>query len=55
MLKYQRIDTLERAAARKAWNQPVFWPLAVAAVLLLAAIVPGVLGYRRRERRAAVK
>jgi ABC-type transport system substrate-binding protein len=55
MLKYQRIDTAERAAARQQWNRPVFWPLGVAVVLLMLAVVPGFLGYRRRERRAAVK
>ncbi len=33
-LKYQRIDPAERAAARKAWNSPVLWPLGVALLVL---------------------
>ena len=54
-LKYQRIDPAERAAARKAWNSPVLWPLGVALLVLTLAIVPAWVGYRRRERRAALK
>jgi len=55
ILKYQRIDAADRAAARRAWNGPVLWPLAVGFLVLLAAILPALIGYRRRERRAAVK
>ena len=55
ILKYQRIDADDRAAARRDWNRPVLWPLAVGVLVLLAAFVPAVLGYRRRERRAAVR
>ena len=53
ILKYQRIDAAERAAARRDWNAPVLWPLAAGLLLLLAAVLPAVIGYRRRERRAA--
>ena len=49
------IDTAERAAARRAWNRPVLWPLGLGLLLLVLAIVPATLGYRRRERRAALK
>ena len=55
ILKYQRIDAADRAAARRAWNPPVLWPLAVGLLVLLAAFVPAVVGYRRRERRAAMR
>ncbi|MGE5492072.1 MAG: ABC transporter substrate-binding protein [Actinomycetota bacterium] len=55
ILKYQRIDTAQRARLRKEWNSPVIWPLALIAVVLALAVVPAVVGYRRRERRAAVK
>ncbi|HZX33641.1 MAG TPA: peptide ABC transporter substrate-binding protein, partial [Rhodocyclaceae bacterium] len=55
ILKYQRIDTAERARLRKEWNSPVIWPLALIAVVLALAVVPAVVGYRRREQRAAVK
>lgn len=55
ILKYQRIDPAERAAARRTWNQPVLWPLVAGFVVLALAVVPAVLGYRRRERRAALR
>ncbi len=55
ILKYQRIDAADRSAARLAWNRPVLWPLVVGLVVILLAVVPGYLGYRRRELRAAVK
>jgi ABC-type transport system substrate-binding protein len=55
ILKYQRIDAAERTAARLAWNRPVLWPLLLGLLIVLLAVVPGYLGYRRREQRAAVK
>ena len=54
-LKYQRIDTAERAAARREWNNPVLWPLGLGLLVLMLAIIPAIIGYRRRERRAALK
>ena len=54
ILKYQHIDVADRAAARREWNRPQPWPLASGLLLLVLAIVPAVVGYRRRERRAAV-
>ena len=53
ILKYQRIDAVDRANARREWNRPVSWPLVLGIALLALAIIPGVIGYRRRERRAA--
>jgi len=55
ILKYQRIDTEDRAAARRQWNSPVLWPLGLGLLVLVLAVVPAVVGYRRRERRAALK
>ncbi|MBL8450530.1 MAG: ABC transporter substrate-binding protein [Dechloromonas sp.] len=52
-LKYQRIDAGLRARLRQDWNRPVVAPLLVAVSVLIAAGVPAVLAYRRRERRAA--
>jgi ABC-type transport system substrate-binding protein len=54
-LKFQRIDTADRAAARREWNSPVLWPLGLGLLVLVLAIIPAVIGYRRRERRAALK
>ncbi|MGB9495504.1 MAG: ABC transporter substrate-binding protein [Azonexus sp.] len=55
ILKYQRIDAVDRAIARREWNRPVRWPLAIGLALVVLAIIPAFIGYRRRERRAAVK
>ena len=55
ILKYQRIDAVDRANARREWNRPVLWPLGLGLAVLVLAIIPAFVGYRRRERRAAVK
>jgi peptide/nickel transport system substrate-binding protein len=52
-LKYWRVDPTRRAALRKEWNAPVIWPVLLALAALVAAVVPAVLSYRRRERQAA--
>jgi len=52
-LKYQRIDVAARERQRNDWNQPVLWPLAAGALLLLAILLPAALSYRRRERSTA--
>lgn len=52
-LKYQRIDAADRALARREWNRPVVWPLWLGGVLLLLAVLPAVIAYRRRERAGA--
>ena len=53
ILKYQRIDVVERAKRRHEWNAPVVWPLAVIVLVLVSVIVPAVVAYRRRERGTA--
>jgi oligopeptide transport system substrate-binding protein len=53
ILKYQRIDVAERQRLRQEWNRPVLWPLAAAAALLVAVILPAAIAYRRRERSTA--
>jgi len=55
ILKYQCIDAADRSAARQAWNNPVLWPLGLGVLVLGLAFIPAFIGYRRRERRAAVK
>jgi ABC-type transport system substrate-binding protein len=52
-LQYLRVDPAKREAARRAWNGPVLWPLALIVVLLIGSIIPAVVGYRKRERMAA--
>lgn len=53
-LKYLRIDAAARAARRREWNRPVYWPLPVGALLLLALIAPAWRLYRRRLKSAAL-
>jgi len=55
ILKYQRIDAVDRANARRKWNRPLVWPLWLGLAGFVLAIVPAVIAYRRRERKAAVK
>ena len=49
-LKYQRIDSAERAEKRQAWNAPVFWPLVLASVVFVLMLMPALNAYRRRVR-----
>ena len=53
-VKYIRVDPALRAARRRAWNQPVIWPLVAVLALVVAGLVPGFVAYRRRERAAAL-
>ena len=53
ILKYQRIDALDRQAARLDWNRAVRWPLLLFLVAALALLWPAWRAYRRREARAA--
>ena len=52
-LKYQRVDTAAREAARAEWNRPVLWPLVLVAVLFFAMVAPAVAHWRRHERATA--
>lgn len=54
-LKYQRIIAVDRDKARREWNRPVIWPILVGGLVLLLIVVPVYIGYRRRERRAALR
>ena len=53
-LKYRRLDPQLRERKRQEWNQPVLWPLWLAGVLVVLAILPAVNSYRRREHRKAL-
>ena len=52
-LKYRRIDPALRAAKRAEWNRPVLWPMGLGAGIIIAAIAPAWIAWRRRERRQA--
>ena len=50
-LKYQRLDPHLRAERRDEWNSPILWPLVLVLVLGVAAAMPAVLAWRKREQR----
>jgi ABC-type transport system substrate-binding protein len=54
ILKYRRIDPAARAAYQAEWNRPVWWPVGVTVILLVAAIWPAVAAYGKRQQSRAV-
>jgi len=54
-LQYIKVDAALRAAKVAEWNRPVWWPVALLALLLAAAVVPAVASFRRRERETAAR
>ncbi|MFO0100711.1 MAG: ABC transporter substrate-binding protein, partial [Betaproteobacteria bacterium] len=54
-LQYVKVDAALRAAKVAEWNRPVWWPVALLALLLAAAVVPAVASFRRRERETAAR
>ena len=53
-LKYKRVDPIQRAEERAAWNKPILWPLYLVLVILIVTIVPAVRGFYLRERARAL-
>ena len=53
-LKYKRVDGEIRTEAQQAWNRPVLWPALILLLVLVASLVPAVLGFRARERSRAL-
>jgi ABC-type oligopeptide transport system substrate-binding subunit len=51
--RYLRIDAAERVNRLKEWNQPVWWPVILAGLALLALVGVAVRSFRRRERMNA--
>jgi ABC-type transport system substrate-binding protein len=51
-MKYYRIDTEQRDAARDRWNRPDLWPILAGLAVLVLLSLPAYLSYRRRERAA---
>ena len=54
-MKYHRIDSNMREEKRLHWNKPVFWPLAVFLIVLIAGLIPAVVIYRKKERGAGIR
>jgi ABC-type transport system substrate-binding protein len=53
MARYYRIDAAKRVQSQNAWNQPVYWPLAAFALVLLAVAYGGWRSFRRFENKTA--
>jgi len=51
--RYLRLDRRARVAALAAWNRPVWWPMGLLALAVLALLAYGVRSWRRRERTNA--
>ena len=52
-LKYKKIDPVLRDLKQREWNQPVTWPLKLVGLVFVMSLIPAVVGFYRRERRAA--
>lgn len=52
-LKYRGIEPALRADKRRAWNQPVLWPIVFLVGAVAAMIAPAVMAWRRHERTVA--
>lgn len=53
MAKYYRVDPVLRAQKQAEWNRPIRWPLALAALAVLALLGWGWRSYRARETATA--
>lgn len=53
-LKYKRIVSAKRKTQRKAWNQPVWWPVILTLLILCLSIIPAIRYHQRRERSVAL-
>lgn len=53
-LQFMKIDAALRTRKIAEWNQPVWWPVALAVLLLVLLAVPAWRMVRRRDRAVAV-
>jgi ABC-type transport system substrate-binding protein len=52
-LKYEAINVPERNRLRIEWNRPIFWPLGLLLLLILALVLPLVFAYWKKEKQPA--
>jgi len=52
-MKYHRIDSAQREQRRREWNRPLWWPIALGVLVLIAFALPAVFAWRRHERGTA--
>jgi len=53
ILKYAKIDPELRAKQRLLWNKPLVWPFMLFVLLLVVAVLPAIIGYKRSENKTA--
>jgi len=54
-LMFMKVDPALRATKIAQWNNPVWWPIVVIGLSLMAAVVPAVRTWKRRERENAAR
>jgi ABC-type transport system substrate-binding protein len=54
-IQYLRVDPQLRAQKIAEWNRPLWWPVVLIALALVAAVVPAFRAYKRRERENAAR
>jgi ABC-type transport system substrate-binding protein len=54
-LMYTKVDPALRSAKIQDWNNPIWWPVALIALALIAAVVPALRTWKRRERENAAR
>ena len=54
MMKYRRVDPVQRFTLQQAWNQPIIWPVWVFLVVLFLFIVPSVWRYIKKNQQNIV-
>jgi hypothetical protein len=50
---YFKVDPELRAAKIAEWNRPIWWPVVLIVLVLVAAVVPAFRSWKRRERETA--
>jgi ABC-type transport system substrate-binding protein len=54
-IQYLRVDPQLRVQKIAEWNRPVWWPVVLIVLGLVAGVVPAFRAYRRRERENAAR
>ena len=54
-LLYMKVDPTLRTAKIAEWNNPIWWPIVLIVLALLAAVVPAFRTWKRRERENAAR
>ena len=54
-IQYLRVDPALRVQKIAEWNRPVWWPVVLIAIALVAAVLPALRAYRKRERENAAR